>query len=183
MIPDVTPPVLSGVTAGPIEVGDDIQATSNEDGMIYLVPDGTAANLGDITSAQVSQATAVANVASNLATTGIARGDYVVYAVDGADNISAASAAITLTWPSYIDISTVDNEKVKLYPGSVENILYIRSKIPVASVNVYSLRGAQVMKITERVDQIDMGSLATGVYIVSVRLEDNAVYSGKISKK
>ena len=183
MFPDVTAPVLSGVTAGPIETGTDISATSNEDGMIYLVPDGTTADLGSITAAQVAQATAVANVASTLSTTGLTAGDYVVYAVDASNNISAASSAITISYPAYTDFRHADSDPVKLYPANVVDILYIQSDIRVTAVNIYSLQGAQLMKINEPVDQVDMSSLQPGIYIVSVKLENETVFNGKITKR
>lgn len=183
MIPDVIPPVLSDVTAGPVEAGNDISATSNEDGMIYLVPDGTAGNVGDIDAAKVAEATAVAGVASALSTDALPEGDYIVYAVDGSDNVSAASPAITISWASYIDLSNADLNKVQLYPANVVDILYIRSNVRVNSVKVFSLQGSQVINITSTVDQVDMSSLNPGVYIVSVLLEGNEVFNGKINKK
>ena len=180
---DLTAPVLSDVTAGPIEVGTEILATSNEDGMIYLVPDGTAANIGDITSAQLAQITATANVAGTLATTGIATGDYVVYAVDGSDNLSAASPVITITPVSSIDPNNANPDQVQLYPSIVTDILYIKSKVEVSSALVYSLQGAQVINITTPTDRIDMSGLADGVYIVKVKLLDDTIYSGKVNKQ
>jgi len=180
---DLTAPVLSGVTAGPIEVGTEVLATSNEDGMIYLVPDGTAANIGDIISAQLAQFTATANVAGTLATTGIDIGDYVVYAVDGSDNLSAASPVITVTPVSSIDPNNANSDQVQLYPSIVTDILYIKSRVEVSSAVVYSLQGAQVINITTPTDQIDMSHLADGVYIVKVKLLDDTIYSGKVNKK
>jgi len=182
-VADLTAPVLSDVTAGPIEAGTNILATSDEDGMVYLVPDGTAANLGDITSGQVAQIAAVAAVPSTLVTTGIAEGDYIVYAIDGSDNISAASPVITVTWASSVDPNDADLDQVQLYPSNVTDILYIKSKVEVSSAMVYSLQGAQVINITTSTDQIDMSGLAVGVYIVKVTLVDNTIYSGKVNKK
>ena len=95
--PDLTPPILSGVTAGPIEEGDPIAATSNENGMIFLVPAGTPANYGSIVASRVASASATANVAVELLTAGNGLGDFVVYATDAANNVSAASAVITVT--------------------------------------------------------------------------------------
>ena len=97
MFPDNTPPVLSDVSTGPIDGGDPIAATSNEDGMIYLVPEGTAGSIGAITAARVSEAPATENVAVSLPTAAIAYGNYIVYAVDGSDNVSVASAVILVT--------------------------------------------------------------------------------------
>jgi hypothetical protein len=182
-VADLTAPVLSDVTAGPIETGTNINATSNEDGMIYLVPDGTAPNIGDITSAQVSQIACTANVAAALATSGILEDDYVVYAVDGSDNISAASPVITVTWASSIDLNNANSDQVLLYPVNVVDILHIKSNIQVSSVIVYSLQGAQMISIKTPVDQIDMSSLNAGVYIVRLKLKDNSVFNGKVTKR
>jgi hypothetical protein len=183
MFADVTAPVLSDVTVGPIYSGDDILATSNEDGTIYLVPDGTASDLGAITTAQVSMIAATANVASTLVTTGIAQGDYVAYAVDGSDNISAPSPVISVSFATSIDPNNANSDQVQLYPSNVTDILYIKSKVEVSSALVYSLQGAQLINITTPTDRIDMSGLASGVYIVKVKLLDKTIYSGKVTKK
>jgi hypothetical protein len=183
LVTDLEAPVLSDVTAGPIEAGTDINATSNEDGMIFLVPDGTAANIGDISAAQVSEVASVAGVASALSTDGIPEGDYVVYAVDAFDNVSAASPAIAVSWASYIDLNNANPNVVQIYPVNVLDILYIKSTRQVNSVRVYSLQGSQVIDINTPVDQVDMSRLNAGVYIVSIQLEDNQVFSGKVTKR
>jgi hypothetical protein len=183
MIPDVIPPILSDVTTGPVAAGNDISATSNEDGLIFLVPDGTAANIGAITAAQVAQGTSVAGVATALSTDALPEGGYVVYAADGADNISAASPVIDVIWATYIDLNTANPNQVQLYPGNVEDILYIKSNVRVNSVQVYSVQGSQVINITTPTDQVDMSGLSAGVYIVRLQLEDNEIFSGKISKQ
>ena len=182
-VADLTAPVLSDVTAGPIETGTNILATSNEDGMVYLVPDGTAANVGDITSGQVAQIAATANVSSTLVTAGLPEGDYVVYAIDGSDNISAASPVISVTWATSIGPNNADLDQVQLYPSNVTDILYIKSKVEVSSALVYSLQGVQVINITTATDRIDMSGLAEGVYIVKIKLLDNTIYSRKVNKK
>lgn len=183
MFPDNTPPLLSNVTAGSINAGTNVQATSNENGMIYLVPDGTAANLGAIGAAKVAEASATANVAVSLPTNGLPEGDYIVYAVDGSDNISVASPAINIVWATYIDLGTASSDQVQLYPANVKDILHIKSNVRVSSATVYSLQGAQMIKINTAVDQIDMSSLNAGVYIVRLKLEDNSVFNGKVTKQ
>jgi hypothetical protein len=180
---DMTAPVLSDVTAGPVEIGTEILATSNEDGMIYLVPGGTAAGIGDITSASASQAVSSANVASTLATVGIDLGEYIVYAVDGSDNISAASPAITLTWATFIDPGTANSDQVQIYPVNVVDVLYIKSREQVSEASVYSLQGAQLIRINTPIDQIEMSHLNTGVYIVNLKLEDGTGFSARITKE
>jgi hypothetical protein len=180
---DLTPPVLTGVTPGPVEIGADIQATSNEDGMIYLVPGGTASNLGAITSAQVAQTVAVSAVPVILPTTGIDAGQYVVYAVDESDNISAASSVITVTEATYIDLSSVNPGRIQLFPTNVRDILHIKSDIQVFSVTIYTLQGVRMIQVTEPSDRIDMSGLKNGIYIVSIKLENNTVFNSKVTKR
>ncbi len=180
---DLTAPVLSAVTVGPLVTGNDILATSTEDGMIYLVPDGTAATVVAITTAQVVQVASVASVASTLSTSGIEAGDYVVYAVDGSDNISAVSSVITVGWATSIDLNSANSDEVQIYPVNVKDILHIQSKLQVSSAKVYSIQGAQMINLSGSRDQIDMSGLETGVYIVNIRLVDNTVFSAKVTKR
>ena len=182
-VEDLTAPVLSAISASPVDSGTDILATSNEDGMIYLVPDGKAATLVAITSAQVSQVASTAGVASSLSTTGLAQGDYVIYAVDGSENISVASSIITVTWTTFIDPSNANSDQVQLYPTNVKDILYVKSNIQVSSLQVYSIQGAQMINISTPTEQIDMSGLKAGVYIVNVKLVDNTVFSSKVTKR
>ena len=158
-------------------------ATSNEDGMIYLVPDGTASDIGAITSGEVASATSVASVASTLSTSSLPEGDFIVYAVDGSDNISTPSPAITLSWTTFVDPANANSDQVKLYPANVDDILYIKSNIQVSSAVVYSLQGAQMININTPIDQIDMSSLNAGIYIVNITLEDNTSFNGKVTKR
>ncbi|OMF37787.1 hypothetical protein BK133_04450 [Paenibacillus sp. FSL H8-0548] len=97
---DTTAPVLSGVTTGEISIGDDVFAASNESGYLYLVPATTATTLTDLNQA-VDSSIAIrvsvgAAVNSRITTVGLTVGNYVVYAVDSSNNISAASAEIVI---------------------------------------------------------------------------------------
>jgi hypothetical protein len=93
---DITAPVLSAVTAGPVTIGNDISATSSEDATIYLVPEGTAKVKADIIAAAVANTAATANVAVTKSSSGLTPGNYIVYAIDAAGNVSDASASITM---------------------------------------------------------------------------------------
>ncbi len=180
---DLTAPVLSDVTEGPVEIGDDISATSNEDGTIYLVPSGTAPSIGDITAAKVAEAAASAGVPAVLSTTGITEGDYIVYAVDASENISAPSSAITVNEQATIIIEDLSAKDVEIYPVVVKDILYIKSRVPVASVAIYTMQGSQVLNITSAVDHVDVSTLAEGVYIVKIGLPNNNSFSRRIIKE
>ena len=178
---DVTIPILSDVTEGPIKVGDIISAISNENGIVYLVPDGTLANIGAIGSAKVDEDTATEYVAVSLSTDGT--GDYIVYAVDKSDNVSAASAVIVVNDLTGIDLNKVTSGEVQLYPVNVKDILHIKSRTSVSSAIVYTLQGTQVIMINTPTESIDMSGLNEGVYIVSIKLVNNTIFNGKVIKK
>lgn len=88
-------PTLSGVTSGAISIGDPVNATMNEDGELFLIPQGTTLNETAIRAAAVATVNASAGVEATLDTTGIGAATYVVVGIDLADDISAASATIT----------------------------------------------------------------------------------------
>lgn len=98
---DTTAPNLSGVTAGPVVIGANIAATSNEAGYLYLVPATTAVNKTAIeaagTASNGQKVAATANVSANLITTNFAAGNYKVYAIDASGNVSSGSSAISVT--------------------------------------------------------------------------------------
>ncbi|MEN6349729.1 MAG: ABC transporter substrate-binding protein, partial [Syntrophomonas sp.] len=97
---DAIPPELTEVTAGTIEVGNDITATSNEDGYIYLVPADTnktaaavrAAGEGD--NGRKAAVTLETEVIIN--TAGLEAGSYKVFAIDTLGNLSAGSDNINI---------------------------------------------------------------------------------------
>jgi trimeric autotransporter adhesin len=99
---DIAPPVLSNVTPNSASVGDSIKATSNEDGNLYFVPyDSTITDKASldniISSGKGKKATSASNVQATIDTSNLETGDYKVYAVDNAGNVSAPSQKITLT--------------------------------------------------------------------------------------
>ena len=81
-----------------------------------------------------------------------------------------------------IDLNKVASGTVQLYPINVKDILHIKSKIQVSSVIVYSLQGTQLIHISTPTDVIDMSGLNEGIYIVSIKLSNNTIYNGKVSK-
>ncbi|MBN1951915.1 MAG: T9SS type A sorting domain-containing protein [Bacteroidales bacterium] len=180
-VTDLTAPELSGLTTGTVMIGNNIAATSSENGMIYLVPAGTAADYPTVVDAAVATASASAGTGTSISTTGLTAGDYIVYAADAYNNVSSASDVITLENPDALNKQTKSNAVV-IYPPDAEGLLTIRSEIKVTSANVYSITGNLIMKVNNPGTQIDLGQLNGGIYIVQVVLADNRIISRKIVK-
>jgi hypothetical protein len=68
--------------------------------------------------------------------------------------------------PIATSVDRVSNEPaLNIYPNPVNNILYIKSKIPVQSLSIINSLGAQVKHINTATNAIDVSSLPAGVYI------------------
>ncbi|WP_176706313.1 polysaccharide lyase 6 family protein [Paenibacillus hemerocallicola] len=112
VIPPLTAPVLSGLSARALRIGDTLQATSSRDGALYLMPGMTymtgtvfeAAYGSGWTAPGGTMAAAQAGVAAGLDTEGLTEGIYSLYAVDTAGNISPGIKVLLL---SETDFATV----------------------------------------------------------------------------
>lgn len=111
--PDVTAPVLSNVSSS-VEKGDNISATSDKDGMIYLVPNATYVDLAAVVAAKVAEVSVTKNEAASIPTASLPLGDYLVYAVSQADVLSDPSAMVTLKDETAPSVPTLS-----VYPDSI----------------------------------------------------------------
>ncbi|WP_141502517.1 YDG domain-containing protein [Paenibacillus luteus] len=131
---DTTAPVLSSVTTGQITIGDDVFATSNEGGYLYLVPATTAATLADLNQAIDSlvgiRVSVEAAASSTITTAGLSVGNYVVYAVDSSTNVSLASNEIVINKKQLTIANPASLQMNKTYDGTIS-----------ASVTASSLSG------------------------------------------
>lgn len=144
---DRIPPELSGVSTGPVIIGGDIYATSNEDGYIYLVPAETEAKVATVQAAgegaNGKKATAKSGTAVSISTSGLIPGNYKVYAIDAAGNLSAGSAGISIKEEksSNADLATltVNGSTVSEFSASTLNYYVIlpsnTTEIPVVEAS------------------------------------------------
>ena len=96
---DNTAPLLSNVLPTLLKVGDSVNATSNENGILYLVPKGvytdkTALDVVALESKKTVISTA--GDAKSIEINGLSDGIYQIYAVDSIGNVSLASVDITI---------------------------------------------------------------------------------------
>lgn len=81
------------------------------------------------------------------------------------------------------NLATTESSKadVKLYPNPVADVLYLKN-ISKANVSVYNMAGQQMLNKTTTNGQLNLSSLAKGVYIVKVEA-DGKISSHKVVKK
>lgn len=104
VIPPRTPPVLSGVSSPFVLIGETLQATSSQDGMIVLLPGAPyvtrtvyeAVYATGWTWGGGASKAAQAGVAAALDTDGLTEGTYSLYAIDAEGNVSAGIKLLLL---------------------------------------------------------------------------------------
>ncbi|MHA2856337.1 S-layer homology domain-containing protein [Paenibacillus lautus] len=99
---DTTPPTVTMVSTSPVMADLHVIVKSTESGIVYLVPASktatTKAQLESLVAKKLANKAIVAsaNAETAITTTQLALGDYKVYAVDSAGNVSAATSTIVL---------------------------------------------------------------------------------------
>ncbi len=168
---DQTPPELFFVSEGPVIQGNAITAISTENGMVYLVPAGTPADAAIIKEKAISSAAAVSYQEAELSTTGVNAGEYIVYALDSAQNVSPVVAGITVT---DIIAPTLRNVTEGLgitisYEAAYDQIT-IRSASNLEQVTIYNILGNVVLNKTCNSNAciVQTDEFQSGTYIVRV---------------
>jgi hypothetical protein len=168
------PPLLSDVTTGSIAPGSNITATSDKDGTIYLVPSSTAVEVTSFEAA-VTGTTAVsvavtAGVEAIISTTGLADGDYLVYAVDVDERISDPSATIIMVSTG---LKLLPMNGILLYPNPVKEMLYFKGNMNTTEIVVHDLLGKERIRIENafNITKINTSGLDGGIYFI--KFSDN----------
>lgn len=74
-----------------------------------------------------------------------------------------------------------NNLKVSLYPNPVNDILNIESDTEIKSVEIYNLQGQKIKTALSK--QVNVSDLSSGIYMVRIEDENNAVETKKIVKQ
>lgn len=147
---DTTAPTGS-VTTATVMVGESVTtAQSSEAGStLYLVKSGaTVTDLASlealVTAGTATKATAsAADTATALATTGLAKGDYQVIAVDVAGNVSAASADVIKVTTSFV--VTVSDTGLVSFSGTAQGSITFTVLNDVATFTCDGVNAAQTV--------------------------------------
>lgn len=83
-----------------------------------------------------------------------------------------------------VDEIIKENNNLTVYPNPVAEVLNIKSRTKVLEVQIFSASGQRVMSSTDKnVTAMNLQSLASGVYLVTMKLENGQTVSKKIVKK
>lgn len=82
-------------------------------------------------------------------------------------------------------VSETSKSNIKSYPNPVKDIFNIEAQGRIKSVQVFDIAGKQILTkdMNEVKSQIDFSKLSSGVYLVTILLEDGSKSSTKVIKK
>ena len=178
---DFTPPEWYYVSIGSIELGTDIVAMTNETATVYLVPSDTTPDTSSILLSAVASVNVTAYAQGKINTSALNPGDYVVYALDSANNISKASRLITLETPVSVHSILFDSEVTVQY-NPVYKSIKIKSTSELKQVDIYNILGKKVgSKICDGTAyNFPANGLTPGVYLMRIYYKSGSFNVAKV---
>ncbi|MCM3492073.1 S-layer homology domain-containing protein [Paenibacillus lactis] len=163
--PDTTAPMVRLLSAESVVVGDNVAVTSSETGIVYFVPyslnASTKAQLESFVADKLANKTivAAAQTETQIATSNLSPGDYKVYAVDAAGNVSAPSNKIILSAPlmKQPTLHFFDGRSLAIAYEETLNPLFVPN---VNEISVYTKDGE--LRLPQEIRRIEI----TGQYIL-----------------
>jgi hypothetical protein len=166
---DFEPPLLTA--SDTLENPQYIQVTSNEEGVIYMVPENTARDLEQIRSSSIDSNRAFANIEVQFSIAGLENDIYWMYARDTAMNVSQHES-FTIT---SVGTPHNRNEQIRIYPNPVTDKLIIeKNSAGKYTISIFSLKG-QLLSREEAagvMHEVDLSSFTKGVYYITIFSND-----------
>ena len=99
-------------------------------------------------------------------------------------NAGASFDNISLTVvPSTASVSYLKDFQFSIYPNPSNNVIRFQSELPLESVEIFSLTGSKVLSQLNNVEQIEVGNLAKGIYMLKASAADGKVATQKLIKE
>ena len=176
---DATPPEWQYVDIGTFTPGTNITVMTSEDATVYMVPDETSPDTTTIRETSVAVVEVSAFSQAKLSTSGLDTGDYVVYAIDGSNNISEASRVIQLQYPVNAEMLPYNLKLTVLY-NKAQELIEFRCTSELERIAIYNILGKNVgnAKCNDKTYDFQANGFSPGVYLIKV-LKKNGTLSTK----
>lgn len=172
---DLSGPVAIEISGAEVVKGDNIRVVFDEDGIVYVVPAGTAQ--ANVATASLGNTNVTAGLPSfiNTGGTDFAVGStYDIYGKDNLDNWSGVLASVTL-----IDLVLgLDNSlSFSIYPNPASNQIRIKGfeDLKIDKIEMFDLSGKLQMTKGSSFDMIDISGLQSGVYLLKIHTGDQVL--------
>ena len=116
-------------------------------------------------------------------------GGYFVFAAQHlANGVSGNDIRLTRVRANLLSSSTLDTQELNdfrftVYPNPANNVISFQSELPLESVEIFSLTGSKVLSQSNNVEQVEVGNLAKGIYILRASAADGKVATQRLIKE
>jgi hypothetical protein len=93
------------------------------------------------------------------------------------DNISLTVVRATNS------VSDVNDFQFNIYPNPAKDVISFQSELPLERVEIFSLTGSKVLSQSNNVEQVEVGKLAKGIYMLKASAADGKVATQKLIKE
>ena len=93
------------------------------------------------------------------------------------DNISLTVVRATAS------VSDVNDFQFNIYPNPAKDVISFQSELPLERVEIFSLTGSKVLSQSNNVEQVEVGNLAKGIYMLKASAADGKVATQKLIKE
>ena len=116
-------------------------------------------------------------------------GGYFVLAAQNLNGwVSGNDIRLTRVRANLLSTSTLDTQELNdfrftVYPNPAKDFINFQSKFQLEQVEIFSLTGSKVLSQTNNVEQVDIGKLAKGIYVLKASAADGNVATQKLIKE
>ena len=93
------------------------------------------------------------------------------------DNISLTVVRSTAS------VSYLNDFQFNIYPNPAKDIIIFQSELPLERVEIFSLTGSKVLSQSNNFEQVALGNLAKGIYMLKASAADGKVATQKLIKE
>ena len=79
--------------------------------------------------------------------------------------------------------SDLNDFQFNIYPNPAKGVIGFQSELPLESVEIFSLTGSKVLSQSNNVEQVEVGNLAKGIYMLKASAADGKVATQKLIKE
>jgi len=120
----------------------------------------------------------------NLSYTAAATQNYAFRVTKVWGNAGASFDNISLTVvPSTASASYLKDFQFSIYPNPANNVISFQSELPLESVEIFSLTGSKVLSQSKNIEQVEVGNLAKGIYMLKATVADGKVATQKLIRE
>jgi hypothetical protein len=84
---------------------------------------------------------------------------------------------------SSLSVDSINDFQFNIYPNPAKDVISFQTELPLERVEIFSLTGSKVLSQSNNVEQVEVGNLAKGIYMLKASAVDGKVATQKLIKE